>query len=471
MSTPAITNTRPPGARVPKFIRDSLRARIVLSISIMLLPLLGLAAAALLGISSVSMNFKAVVEEVVEEMEPTMRAQVAILQAGMPPNDYLIHGERAERDKFARLSEKVERAFKRLLEPGRFQHEEERAWIGLAHEEWRQAKSIAATLLALPRPVGDAAAASEMKRLDAYVDRAIDLLERLHELTDAEIQTEFAKATATGRTVLQIVLGVFGLGFALAASVGAALAWSILARVKALSEGARVFGEGNLSYRVQLEGHDELGRLAGAFNTMAAELDENHRALKETSIRDPLTGLCNRREFDRRLRDELLRCKRYRHPLSLLMLDLDHFKAINDGHGHPVGDKVLREVADIVKHALRASDELARYGGEEFAVILPETADSGAQVLAERIRVAVAGHTLAIDDRRRINVTVSIGLANFPDDAGTDAKLIAAADSALYAAKRAGRNRVCSFAGVQATGEVESAFKPASSSHECARPR
>ena len=450
MSTPEITITRPLSARVPKFIRNSLRARIVLGISIMLLPLLGLATAALLGINSVNASFKAVMEKVIEEMEPTMRAQIAIVRAAMPPNDYLIHGQSAERDKFARLSEKVERAFKRLLEPGRFHREQERALIGSAHEEWRRAQSISATLLALPRPVGDAAAASEMKRLDAHVDHAADLLARLDEFADAEIERDFAKGTATGHTMLQIVFGVFGVGFALAMLVGAALARSILARVKALSEGARAFGEENFSYRVQLEGHDELGRLASVFNTMAAELDKNHRALKEASIRDPLTGLCNRREFDRRLRDELLRCERYRHPLSLLMLDLDHFKAINDSHGHPVGDKVLREVADIVKHALRASDEVARDGGEEFAVILPETANSGAQVLAERIRVAVADHTLAIDDQRRINVTLSIGLANFPGDAGTDARLIVAADSALYAAKRAGRNRVCSFAGEQA---------------------
>lgn len=445
MNVPTITNTIPIGARMPQFIRNSLRARILTGIGIMLLPLLGLAAGALLGINSVIGSFKDVVEEVSGEMEPIMAVQIAILQAAMPANDYLIHGERTERDKFARLSQQVEHAFKRL-EAAPFGLVEERALTGSAHDTWQQAQSISETVLALSPPVDDAAGRSEVKRIDALVDHAVDLLSRVREVTDAEIAGGFAKATATGRTVLQIVFGAFGLGFTVVVSVGAALAWSILTRVKALSDGARAFGEGNLSYRVQLEGHDELGRLACVFNGMAAELDHTHQALRETSIRDSLTGLYNRREFDRRLREELKRCNRYHHPLSLLLLDLDHFKAINDGYGHPVGDKVLREVADIVKHEVRDSDEVvARYGGEEFAVIMPETDKLGAGVLAQRIRAAITAYTFSADETQPLSVTASIGLAGFPNDAYAGETLIAAADRALYHAKRTGRNRVCSF--------------------------
>ncbi len=426
-------------------IRDSLRARIFTGIGIMLLPLLGLAAGALLGINSVIGTFNDAVEEVREEIEPILTLQIAILRAAKPANDYVAHGESAERDRFARLSERVDHLFKRL-EAASFALAEKRALVGSARETWGQAQSIGERLLALPQPVGNSAAASEMKRLDAQFARAAVLLERVDELDDAEIERGFANATATGRTVLQIVLGVFGLGVALVVSVGAALAWSILSRVKALSDGVRAFGDGNFSYRVQLEGHDELGRLASVFNTMAAELDKAHEALRETSIRDSLTGLYNRREFDRRLLDELKRCIRYRHPLSLLMLDLDHFKAINDDYGHPVGDKVLSEVAGIVKHEVRNSDEVvARYGGEEFVVILAETDKFGAGVLAQRVRAAIAAHIFSIDETRALNVTVSIGLAGFPNDANTGETLIAAADHALYDAKRAGRNCVCSF--------------------------
>ena len=127
------------------------------------------------------------------------------------------------------------------------------------------------------------------------------------------------------------------------------------------------------------------------------------------------------------------------------MLDLDHFKAINDGYGHPVGDEVLREAAAIVKHALRGMDAVARYGGEEFAVILPETNKVGAGVLAQHICEAVTAYTFSADETHALNVTVSIGLAGFPNDANSGETLIAAADRALYDAKRAGRNCVRSF--------------------------
>lgn len=146
---------------MPKFIRDSLRARILSGIGIMLLPLLGLAAGALLGINSVNGSFNEAVEEVREEMVPIMALQIAILRAAEPANDYLIHGESAERDKFTRLSERVDYLFRRL-EAVPFILMEERELVGSAQEAWRQARPISEKLLALPQPVGDADAASEM---------------------------------------------------------------------------------------------------------------------------------------------------------------------------------------------------------------------------------------------------------------------------------------------------------------------
>ena len=128
------------------------------------------------------------------------------------------------------------------------------------------------------------------------------------------------------------------------------------------------------------------------------------------------------------------------------MRNLDHFKATNEGYGHPVGDKVLREIAGIVKHEVRDSDEVAaRCGGEEFVAVLPETDKLGAGVLAQRIRAAVTAYTFSADETHPLNVTVSIGLAGFPNHANSGETLIAAADRALYDTKRAGRNRVCSF--------------------------
>jgi diguanylate cyclase (GGDEF)-like protein len=137
------------------------------------------------------------------------------------------------------------------------------------------------------------------------------------------------------------------------------------------------------------------------------------------------------------------RSQRYLHPLSLLMIDLDYFKQINDTFGHPAGDRVLCAVADILRRELRQVDQLARYGGEEFAAILPETAESEALAIANRIRQAIAARPLAISETEGAELTISIGLAIFPDDANSVEGLVEKADQSLYAAKAAGRNRVC----------------------------
>lgn len=182
------------------------------------------------------------------------------------------------------------------------------------------------------------------------------------------------------------------------------------------------------------------------FASLAAQAIENARLyaeVQERAITDALTGLFNRREFRRRLNEEMGRARRFRRPLSLLMLDIDHFKAVNDTHGHPAGDEVLRVIAARVRASLRPTDHVARYGGEEFIVMQPETTPDGALATAERIRAAIAGTAVPIGLDRAVSATISVGTASFPDNADTEEELIAAADRALYAAKESGRNRVC----------------------------
>jgi diguanylate cyclase (GGDEF)-like protein/PAS domain S-box-containing protein len=166
--------------------------------------------------------------------------------------------------------------------------------------------------------------------------------------------------------------------------------------------------------------------------------------LRELSTRDALTGLYNRREMERFLKDELARCQRYERPLSVVMLDLDHFKRINDSHGHPAGDEVLRWFAGKIRSGMRNTDRAVRYGGEEIAIILPETEGRDAFTMAERLRKDICKELVdvsSVEDGLEIPVTVSVGVAAFPGDARTEEALLAAADQALYRAKRGGRNR------------------------------
>ena len=165
-----------------------------------------------------------------------------------------------------------------------------------------------------------------------------------------------------------------------------------------------------------------------------------HQEAQRLSITDGLTGLRNYRFFQQAINRETERAVRFGRPMGLLMLDLDHFKSVNDTHGHQVGDAVLVEVADRVRAEVREVDLVARYGGEEFAVVLPETDRSGAEHIAERICERIRGrplHASGVD----LALTVSIGVAVLPDDGTSPSALVRAADDALYAAKAAGRDQ------------------------------
>lgn len=166
--------------------------------------------------------------------------------------------------------------------------------------------------------------------------------------------------------------------------------------------------------------------------------------VQQMATTDWLTGLYNRRQFFRLGEDELERARRYRHPISVLMIDIDHFKAINDTHGHAVGDQVLCAIAKRMLAGLRRSDIAGRYGGEEFAMVLPETdAEAAARVVGERLRAAVAG--LPVDTAEGgLTVTISVGVAAVRTGRETLLDALSRADAALYAAKRAGRNQVMS---------------------------
>jgi diguanylate cyclase (GGDEF)-like protein len=162
---------------------------------------------------------------------------------------------------------------------------------------------------------------------------------------------------------------------------------------------------------------------------------------------DGLTGLLNRRAFNAQLDARLREAQRYRKPLSLLLLDIDHFKKVNDTHGHPAGDAVLCGVAQVVKKQARETDFVARYGGEEIALVLPETDSTGARAIAERVRTAVA-HARHQTESGSLQVTLSIGVSTWP--ASEPETLLEDADKALYRAKQAGRNRVESARGRKA---------------------
>jgi diguanylate cyclase (GGDEF)-like protein len=187
---------------------------------------------------------------------------------------------------------------------------------------------------------------------------------------------------------------------------------------------------------------DLFGYLAGQA-TLSIENVDLHETIQEQAITDELTGLFNVRQFHARLDNEIERAERFGTPLSLVMLDIDKFKSVNDTYGHQQGDRVLVEVARVLRRLSRDVDLPARYGGEEMAVVLPQTDLGGAELGAERMRAAIESMQIQrLDGGGLLPITASFGVASFPAQAADKTALIAAADAALYRAKRGGRNRV-----------------------------
>ena len=262
----------------------------------------------------------------------------------------------------------------------------------------------------------------------------------------------------------------------------AILIWTLLNRMvftplEAFARTSRAIGAGDFSARVDVpQTKDELALLGNTINEMADRVethagqledtvasrtrelqDANHALAKvnrdlATAVdelarlarTDGLTQLNNHRTFQERLAEEIRRSERSQSPLTLLMIDVDHFKAYNDTHGHPAGDRVLKRIAALMQSALRTTDVVARYGGEEFAILLVDTPLSFAHSVAEKVRVAVRMEPFegAAQSQTSAKVTISIGMAGWPIHGKTAGALVEAADRALYDAKHAGRDQV-----------------------------
>lgn len=201
-------------------------------------------------------------------------------------------------------------------------------------------------------------------------------------------------------------------------------------------------GQASLAYTVGVLLYMLLGSMA-VFGVFSYILGRSEQRFADLSIHDHLTGLYNTRLFHDSLNSQFSLAERHGHDLTLLLLDIDRFKRVNDTYGHPVGDRVLSAIATQVTHVVRSGDMVARVGGEEFAVILPETDTKGGVELAERIRATVENTSIAVSGHTELRVTISIGVA------GTDmvqpettTELFAAVDNALYDAKNSGRNCV-----------------------------
>jgi diguanylate cyclase (GGDEF)-like protein len=261
----------------------------------------------------------------------------------------------------------------------------------------------------------------------------IDLEDPLFLTVTTDWDTAFAAVSELGRRIVLLSVLVAALVIAL----GYGLVVSLTRPLERLTEGAQALSRGNYSLELPIATRDEIGSLTEVFNRMTLALKKSHERLERLSETDELTKLFNRRQFRKALDSELSRADRKGAPFSLIMIDIDHFKAFNDRFGHLRGDELLEQFGEYLPSTLSQGEIAARYGGEEFVVILPGATTEQAAERAESIRKGFEGEYAGED-----GVTLSLGVGTWPSHGQSALELIDSADRALYDAKERGRNRV-----------------------------
>jgi diguanylate cyclase (GGDEF)-like protein len=423
-----------------KWSERSLRSWVAIGMALAVLPIAVSAVVDhLLLERGVIATFQDVAARYRDQIGPTQSLQLALWEAAVPVDEYLDAHE--ARDVAAYRAERthIEAGFTTLHR----QLDSDAALRGLlerAQADWSIADRIASDLISTERAPGDAHGVELADKFDGLIASSVDKLRAVHEDLDADLQADHADALlsyervqwvagiAASVSVLLMIVGTVGIGRI------------IVTNVERLVDGARKFAAGNRSHRIEVQVPPELRRVAEEFNSMIGRIHESEAALAEEAREDALTGLANRRAFGEVLKSAFARMRRLDEPVLLFMLDIDHFKLVNDTHGHAAGDEVLRSVAKTMASSIREVDRAFRIGGEEFAVILTDTDIPGAQLVAERLRAAIAAAPVTTESGQ-VSVTASIGIAR-AGKAMDPAELLKAADAALYEAKASGRNRV-----------------------------
>lgn len=413
----------------------------MLGTAAMLMPLLLLAVGAIHGLVNSTEILDEVVEEAFEEQEPVLNLEKLVMISEMEGHDFLFYHSDGELASYLRAERDVESAFKGAL-AAPFGDDEESRLVRKAFARWSEAHEA---LMAYSRGDETVPPRVAAERFTHGMRDTLGFLGEIKTIIRREIEDNVVGVYASEMKLMFFTIVVFILGLAAFLAAGISLARSVLRPVGALKESVGRFAAGDFAHRVEVTSGNELGELGAAFNNMAGRLQRVQTELEDMSILDGLTGLFNHREFYRLLSEEHSRAIRYGYTYSVMMIDADNFKDVNDSCGHLAGDQALLRLATLVKKCVRDTDKAARYGGDEIAVIMPGTGEAGALAIAARIREALDSEAIAgcpQDPEKEMKLSVSIGVAEFTVDMGSEYELVRKADEALFTAKKAGRNQI-----------------------------
>ncbi len=373
------------------------------------------------------------------QMAPLQQQRLTIWETLAPVDEYVEDGDPLHIPAYRHLRQAIETGFASLHEALRDEPEKQ-AVLVRAREDWADADRFATDLVSVTGAAAMGERTETLQRFHGSVAAANDKLAAIHDRIAQIIADDHGMAVrsyersiwiaglATSLSLLMLVCGVLVIGRILAASVDR------------LVDGAARFAAGERGHRIEVQVPPELRRVADEFNHMIRQIHASEKILADMAHLDTLTAIGNRRAFDQAFNEQRIEVLRHGQALSMLAVDIDHFKRINDSWGHAVGDDVLRAVARAIRESLRPTDMAFRMGGEEFAILLPRTDSSKAVEVAERLRRAIEA-TRVETPQGAISATASIGVAQASERPDQD-WLLKAADKALYRAKGAGRNRV-----------------------------
>ncbi|MBZ9557741.1 MULTISPECIES: diguanylate cyclase [Modicisalibacter] len=310
--------------------------------------------------------------------------------------------------------------------------------LARARSAWQTARPAIAGLVEETRPLHLAGDAPVFATVRQRLTAAIDDLQQVQTHLSAAIQRRAALATRAQQRQLEWLVGAWGATLLIAAGLFALIVLSIVRPVRDLGRTVQRLGEGDLTARADTRGGDELGTVAGYLNAMTHRFATWRRIMEDAANQDALTGLPNRRAILAALEAALASSAATQTPVGVLMIDVDHFKQINDQYGHVAGDRALAWIAGTLRGQLRSEDHVGRYAGDEFLAVLPGSGEEETRQIAERLCEQV--RQAALGDPRR--PTLTIGVAASHDGETPAEALIEIADRALYRGKQAGRGRV-----------------------------
>lgn len=415
------------GKRLETLLRRlSVRQRMMAIIAVLLLPLAVLSAVSMVVLNEQEMAFRDSVEESIHGLLPLTTLEYYLQQALV---DELLAESKDSVPDFASLTQNIDKSFS-SIGVGMDNTDVPKKVLDDAQKSWREARPAVRRLVQQvhSQHVTDAATTLHTR---AELEQAIHDVSSARVSLSNVLRVRYERAATQRKSQLHWLVWLWVITLTAAVLLAMIFLRSLLRPLQALTDAARGINGGQMGVRVDAGGRDELAVLADCFNRMTANWETTQANLKTEAIRDPLTGLLNRRGILSRLDAELELHKQRGQPLSVLAMDLDRFKFINDHYGHSMGDRALAWVAETLRGILRENDHLGRHGGDEFIAVLPLTSHAKALEIALRIGTVVREAAA----REEAYPEITIGVATLPEDGDRAKSLLEAADARLYAQK------------------------------------